>query len=68
MFKNIKNFNILTFNGGGIRGSISIYLLNKIQEYYPSILGRMSPVGGTSTGSFSIWIKTKRNIKYLYWR
>lgn len=63
MLKNINNFNILTFDGGRIRGSISISILNKIQK-----LDRMSPVGGISIGSFSIWIKTKRNIKYLYWR
>lgn len=63
MFEDINNFNILAFDGGGIRGAISISILNKIQK-----LDRMSPVGGTSIGSFSIWIKTKRNIKYLYWR
>ena len=52
MFEDINNFNILAFDGGGIRGAISISILNRIQEHYPSILDKMSLIGGTSTGSF----------------
>ncbi|MDU6247841.1 MAG: patatin-like phospholipase family protein, partial [Paeniclostridium sordellii] len=52
MFEDINNFNILAFDGGGIRGTISISILNMIQEHYPSILDKMSLIGGTSTGSF----------------
>ncbi|MDU2147838.1 MAG: patatin-like phospholipase family protein [Paeniclostridium sordellii] len=52
MFEDINNFNILAFDGGGIRGAISISILNMIQEHYPSILDKMSLIGGTSTGSF----------------
>ncbi|MCH1967450.1 hypothetical protein [Paraclostridium sordellii] len=50
MFEDINNFNILAFDGGGIRGAISISILNMIQEHYPSILDKMSLIGGTSTG------------------
>lgn len=47
-----NSFNILTFDGGGIRGALSINILQRIQDYYPSLVDKTSLIGGTSTGSF----------------
>lgn len=47
-----NSFNILSFDGGGIKGSLSINILQRIQDYYPSLIDRTSLIGGTSTGSF----------------
>ncbi len=47
-----NGFNILTFDGGGVRGTLSINILQRIQDHYPSLLDKTSLIGGTSTGSF----------------
>lgn len=47
-----NSFNILTFDGGGIRGLLSLNILKRIQDHYPSFLDKVSLLGGTSTGSF----------------
>lgn len=46
------SFNILTFDGGGVKGALSINILQRIQDHYPSFLDKASLIGGTSTGSF----------------
>ncbi|UWD46960.1 patatin-like phospholipase family protein [Clostridioides difficile] len=46
-----SNFNILTFDGGGLKGALSISILERIVEEYPSLLNNISMFGGTSTGS-----------------
>ena len=48
---NKSTFNMLTFDGGGLRGSLSIRLFDKIQKEYPNILKETNLLGGTSTGS-----------------
>ena len=49
---NKSTFNMLTFDGGGLRGSLSIKdLFDKIQKEYPNILKETNLLGGTSTGS-----------------
>ena len=52
MFEEINNFNIMTFDGGGVKGSLSISLLNRLKDHYPMLLEKTSLLGGTSTGSF----------------
>ncbi|MGL4914040.1 MAG: patatin-like phospholipase family protein [Romboutsia sp.] len=44
-------FNIMTFDGGGLRGALSIGLLERIQNQYPDIIRTTNLLGGTSTGS-----------------
>lgn len=44
-------FNILTFDGGGLRGALSISLLDRIQQEYSDIVSKTNMMGGTSTGS-----------------
>jgi patatin-like phospholipase/acyl hydrolase len=45
-------FNIITFDGGGIRGALSINLMERIQRNFPDIIKNTNMFGGTSTGSF----------------
>ncbi|MGL5346356.1 MAG: patatin-like phospholipase family protein [Peptostreptococcaceae bacterium] len=44
-------FNILTFDGGGLRGALSISLLDRIQNECNDIVSNANMIGGTSTGS-----------------
>ena len=46
-----STFNILSFDGGGIRGALSIKLLEKIQNETPNIVKKSNMISGTSTGS-----------------
>ena len=46
-----STFNILSFDGGGIRGALSIKLLEKIQTINPDIVKNTNMISGTSTGS-----------------
>lgn len=46
-----STFNILTFDGGGLRGALSISLLERIEKQYPEIVESTNMIGGTSTGS-----------------
>lgn len=52
MFEGINSFNIMTFDGGGVRGALSISLLNRLKDHYPTLIEKTSLMGGTSTGSF----------------
>lgn len=52
MSNEINSFNIITFDGGGIKGALSIALLNRLNEHYPTLVDKASLLGGTSTGSF----------------
>lgn len=45
-------FNIVAFDGGGIRGLVSALLLQQIQAKYPNALSSVNLFAGTSTGSF----------------
>ena len=44
-------FNILSFDGGGLRGVLSIKLLEKIQSKISDIVKTSNMISGTSTGS-----------------
>ena len=44
-------FNILSFDGGGLRGALSIKLLEKIQSKISDIVKTSNMISGTSTGS-----------------
>ncbi|NMS88860.1 patatin [Clostridioides difficile] len=46
-----SNFNILTFDGGGLRGALSIAILERMVNEYPNLLDNINMFGGTSTGS-----------------
>lgn len=47
----MKTFKILAFDGGGIRGALSVGILTKICEKYPNFLDDVDLFAGTSTGS-----------------
>ncbi len=44
-------FQIMTFDGGGIRGSLVAALLARLRERYPDLLNNVDLFAGTSTGS-----------------
>lgn len=46
-----SNFNIVTFDGGGLKGSLSISLFERLQKEFPNIMKSVNMFGGTSTGS-----------------
>lgn len=46
-----SNFNIVTFDGGGLKGSLSITLFDRLNEEFPNIMQNINMLGGTSTGS-----------------
>ncbi|MGL5327795.1 MAG: patatin-like phospholipase family protein [Peptostreptococcaceae bacterium] len=46
-----STFNIINFDGGGLRGVLSIGLLERIQNEVPDIIKNTNMLGGTSTGS-----------------
>lgn len=45
-----KAFNILSLDGGGIRGIFTARLIQRITEYFPEFLARTAACAGTSTG------------------
>ncbi|MEF9991057.1 MAG: patatin-like phospholipase family protein [Romboutsia sp.] len=47
-----STFNIATFDGGGLKGALSICLFEKLQKEFPNITKDINMYGGTSTGSF----------------
>lgn len=47
----MKTFRILAFDGGGIKGALSVEILNRICSEYPSFLDEVDLFAGTSTGS-----------------
>ncbi len=48
----MSTFRIISFDGGGVRGTLSIRLLLRIIEKYPTLLEQTHLFAGTSTGSF----------------
>ncbi|TQW88140.1 patatin, partial [Clostridioides difficile] len=42
---------ILAFDGGGLKGALSISILERIVKEYPNLLNNINMFGGTSTGS-----------------
>lgn len=47
----MKTFKILSFDGGGIRGALSIEILHRLTLKYPNLLDEIDLFTGTSTGS-----------------
>ena len=76
---NNSTFNILSFDGGGIRGALSINLLEKIASEKNSIVKNTNMISGTSTGSLIALalaygltpaevsnLYSKENIEYIF--
>jgi len=76
---NNSTFNILSFDGGGIRGALSISLLEKIQNEVTNIVKTSNMISGTSTGSLIALglaygmtpneiskLYSKENIEYIF--
>ena len=72
-------FNILSFDGGGIRGALSVNLLEKIQNKITNIIKTTNLISGTSTGSLIALglaygmtpkevsnLYSKENIEYIF--
>ncbi|MGL5380840.1 patatin-like phospholipase family protein [Clostridium sp.] len=47
----MKSFKILAFDGGGVRGALSVRILKKLCEKHPNLLNEIDLFAGTSTGS-----------------
>lgn len=66
----MKTFKILAFDGGGIKGALSVEILNKICSKYPNFLDEVDLFAGTSTGSIIASLLAKgisvKEISYLY--
>ena len=74
-----STFNILSFDGGGLRGTLSIHLLKKLQNLSPNIIKTTNMISGTSTGSLIALglayglsaeeisnLYSKENIEYIF--
>ncbi len=48
----MSKYKIITFDGGGIRGALSITLLRRLYEKLPHLIRTTNLFAGTSTGSF----------------
>ncbi|MGL5694820.1 MAG: patatin-like phospholipase family protein [Peptostreptococcaceae bacterium] len=63
-------FNIINFDGGGLRGLLSISLFERIQNEFPDIIRNTNMFGGTSTGSLIAlglaYGLSPREVKELY--
>ncbi len=46
-----STFNIVTFDGGGLRGALSIGIFERLQIEFPDLVRTTNLFGGTSTGS-----------------
>ena len=74
-----STFNIISFDGGGLRGTLSIHLLKKLQNLSSNIIKTTNMISGTSTGSlialglaYGISVEeisnlySKENIEYIF--
>lgn len=62
----MKRYRILTFDGGGIRGALTISLLNRISNRLPGVFNNTDLYAGTSTGSLiALGFAAKLSIKDL---
>ena len=55
--KPVENFNILSLDGGGIRGAFQAVVLSRLVKEYPKLLRDTDLIVGTSTGGIQakIW-------------
>ena len=44
-------YRIMTFDGGGVKGSLMATLVKRISDRYPNLLSQVDLFAGTSTGS-----------------
>ena len=74
-----STFNILSFDGGGLRGALSIKLLERIENEISNIVKTSNMISGTSTGSLIALglaygmspsevskLYSKENIEYIF--
>ena len=74
-----STFNILSFDGGGVRGALSIKLLERIENEISNIVKTSNMISGTSTGSLIALglaygmspsevskLYSKENIEYIF--
>ncbi|MGG7144560.1 patatin-like phospholipase family protein [Clostridium nigeriense] len=47
----MKKFRILSFDGGGIKGSLSLEILIRVLDKFPNLLNEVDLFAGTSTGA-----------------
>ncbi len=47
----MNRYRILSFDGGGIRGALSVTILKRLYERFPEMIRRCNLLAGTSTGS-----------------
>lgn len=68
----MKKFKILSFDGGGIKGALSVEILSRIIDKYPNFLNEIDLFAGTSTGSIIAALLAKgvpiEELKKLYSR
>lgn len=66
----MKKFKILAFDGGGIKGALSIEILSRIVNKYPNFLNEVDLFTGTSTGAIIAALLAKgvplEELKMLY--
>ncbi|HHY94205.1 MAG TPA: hypothetical protein GX513_04225 [Firmicutes bacterium] len=48
----MATYRIISFDGGGVRGALSITLLKRLQQQVPELVEKTDLFAGTSTGSF----------------
>ena len=47
----MAKYRIMTFDGGGVRGSLMAALVRRLTEEFPNLLDQVDLFAGTSTGS-----------------
>ncbi|MGG7212981.1 patatin-like phospholipase family protein [Clostridium nigeriense] len=66
----MKKFRILSFDGGGIKGSLSIEILIRVLDNFPNLLNEVDLFAGTSTGAIIASFLAKgiplKELNYLY--
>ncbi|VYU51902.1 patatin [Clostridium tertium] len=66
----MKKFRILAFDGGGVKGALSLEILNNILKKFPNFLDNIDLFTGTSTGSIIATLLAKgydlKSLNHLY--
>ncbi|GAB6169629.1 patatin-like phospholipase family protein [Clostridium carnis] len=62
----MKTFKILSFDGGGVKGALSVGILKRICRRYPNFLNEVDLFAGTSTGSIiALALANNMSVEYL---
>jgi len=48
----MARFRIMTFDGGGVKGALTVVLLKRLLQVFPQLVSTTDFLAGTSTGSF----------------